>query len=228
MISVLGFIVNLIGIFVFQHGGDHGHSHGGSSHGHSHGCSGHGHDDHGHSHDNHGHSHGGDGGSKIFEGIFLHILADTMGSVGVIISSLLIRFFGWHIADPICSMIIALLISLSVIPLLRDSGGILMQRQPKSLDKKLPDLYRRIQQIPGVVSVQSPHFWTLSSDRFCGGIKIEVSFNCDPRYVTQTVRQMLLQVILKSNILFLILLKFFFYKRLAFRMRTFKSIFHPV
>lgn len=198
LISVLGFIVNLIGIFVFQHGGDHGHSHGGSSHGHSHGGSSHGHshsdDDHGHSHDHHGHSHGGESGSKIFEGIFLHILADTMGSVGVIISSLLIRFFGWHIADPICSMIIALLITLSVIPLLRDSAGILMQRQPKKLDKKLPDVYRRIQQIPGVVSVQSPHFWTLSSDRYCGGIKIEVSFNCDPRYVTQTVKSMLSQI----------------------------------
>lgn len=149
LISVLGFIVNLIGIFVFQHGGDHGHSHGGGSHGHSHdnflSSHGHSHDSHGHSHDHHGHSHEShDSGNKIFEGIFLHILADTMGSVGVIISSLLIRFFGWHIADPICSMIIAFLISLSVIPLLRDSAGILMQRQPKKLDKKLPDVYRRV------------------------------------------------------------------------------------
>ena len=36
LISVLGFIVNLIGVFVFQHGGAHGHSHG-DDHGHSHG-----------------------------------------------------------------------------------------------------------------------------------------------------------------------------------------------
>ncbi|RNA01757.1 zinc transporter 7 [Brachionus plicatilis] len=190
VVSVLGFIVNLIGIFVFKHGGDHGHSHGGSSHGHSHGCS-----SHGHSHENHGHSHETESGSKIFEGIFLHILADTMGSVGVIISSLLIRFFDWHIADPICSIIIALLIVLSVIPLLRDTGGILMQRQPKKLDKKLPDIYKQIQDIPGVLSVQAPHFWTLSSDKFCGGIKIEVSFNCDPRYVSLKTRSLLTQVI---------------------------------
>merc|ERR1711970_861546 len=53
-VSVLGFIVNLVGIFVFAHGGAHGHSHGGGGgHGHSHG-GGH---SHGHSHD-HGHSHG--------------------------------------------------------------------------------------------------------------------------------------------------------------------------
>lgn len=203
VVSVLGFVVNIIGIFVFQHGGDsHGHSHGGISHGsHSHGSHshdhGHSHDaaSHGHSHENkdHGHSHGG-GGNKIFEGIFLHILADTLGSVGVIISSLLIRFFGWNIADPICSIIIAFLITISVIPLLRDSIGILMQRQPKQLDHKLPDVYRRITQIPGVLSVQSPHFWTLSSEKFTGGIKIEVSFNCDPRMVSNHARQYFSQI----------------------------------
>ena len=73
VVSVLGFLVNLVGIFVFQHGGaGHGHSHDGG---------------HGHSHDGgHGHSHGGGGGgrSQIMQGVFLHILADTLGSVGVI------------------------------------------------------------------------------------------------------------------------------------------------
>ena len=43
-------------------------------------------------------------------GIFLHILADTLGSVGVIISSTLIYLFDWMLADPICSMFIAVLI----------------------------------------------------------------------------------------------------------------------
>lgn len=45
-----------------------------------------------------------------FAGIFLHILADTLGSVGVIISSTLIYLFDWMLADPICSMFIAVLI----------------------------------------------------------------------------------------------------------------------
>lgn len=76
-----------------------------------------------------------------------------------------------------------------------------MQRQPKKLDKKLPDIYNQIQEIPGVLSVQSPHFWTLSSDKFCGGIKIEVSFNCDPRYVSQKTRSLLTQVYFLEKIL---------------------------
>ncbi|KAK7100994.1 hypothetical protein V1264_023848 [Littorina saxatilis] len=158
LVSVLGFLVNLVGIFAFQHGhshgggGDHGHSHsfgGGSSHGHSHGVGlgnskekdshghshgggnshKHSHDDHGHSH-GHGHGHGHDhseekseiqlaqehgakaANKQIMQGVFLHILADTLGSVGVIISSILIYYFGWMIADPICSMFIATLIAM--------------------------------------------------------------------------------------------------------------------
>lgn len=47
----------------------------------------------------------------LFSGVFLHILADTLGSVGVIISSILIYYFNWMIADPICSMFIATLIA---------------------------------------------------------------------------------------------------------------------
>jgi hypothetical protein len=72
--------------------GSHGHSHGG----------------HGHSHGDHGHSHGagehGDGDgvhnarakkrNHIMDGVFLHVLADTLGSVGVIISTICMEQFG--------------------------------------------------------------------------------------------------------------------------------------
>ena len=49
--------------------------------------------------------------------MFLHILADTLGSVGVIVSSILIYMFGWMIADPICSMFIAVLIAMRFLSL---------------------------------------------------------------------------------------------------------------
>merc|ERR1712117_950817 len=64
VVSVLGFIVNLVGIFIFQHGGaGHGHSHGGGGgHGHSHGGGG-----------GHGHSHEIGADSQIMKGVFLHI-----------------------------------------------------------------------------------------------------------------------------------------------------------
>ena len=47
-------------------------------------------------------------------GVSLHILADTVGSVGVIISTLLIRYYGWTGFDLIASLFIAVLIAASV------------------------------------------------------------------------------------------------------------------
>jgi len=170
VVSVLGFLVNLVGIFVFQHGGNHGHSHGGG--------------DHGHSHDG-GHSHGGkgEGRSQIMQGVFLHILADTLGSAGVILSAILMWAFGWFIADPICSIFIAVLIALSVWALLADSVAILMQRTPKQLDHQLADCYQRVMQLEGVQGVHEQHFWTLCSNYYCGGLKLEVLPNADAKYI---------------------------------------------
>jgi zinc transporter 5/7 len=54
--------------------------------------------------------------------VFLHVLADTLGSVGVIISSILVEWFGWYITDPLCSLMISVLIFLSVFPLIHESG----------------------------------------------------------------------------------------------------------
>lgn len=170
VVSVLGLLVNLIGIYAFQHGHGHGHSHG-----------------HNHSHNSHGHSHDSNefsaGNSQIMKGVFLHILADTLGSVGVIISAILMQMFGWMIADPICSMFIALLIALSVLTLIKESVLILMQRQPSSLDNVLPQCYQKVMQLSGVYSVQEPHFWTLCSEIYVGALKLEVAKTVDPKYV---------------------------------------------
>lgn len=204
--------MNLVGIYAFQHG--HGHSHGGGGHGHSHSSNSHdhhsdlllnnhghshnNHDDHGHSHGGHGHSHNhtepsppppsSGGSSQIMRGVFLHILADTLGSVGVIISAVLMHLFGWMRADPICSMFIAILIALSVLGLIKESAQVLMMRQPQDLDYPLSQCYQKVTGLAGVYSVQEPHFWTLCSDVHVGAIKLEVSENADAKYVTKQAR----------------------------------------
>ncbi|KAM6945500.1 zinc transporter 7 [Aplochiton taeniatus] len=211
-VSIAGLLVNLVGIFVFQHGG-HGHSHGGDGgHGHSHslfnGSTGHSHGGHGHSHGGHshdhvsnsdhghGHSHNdphchdefmhipGKGSSKqIIDGVFLHIVADTLGSIGVIISALLMQNYDLMIADPICSMLISILIGVSVVPLLRQSIGILMQRTPPSLDNTLPECYQKVQQLQGVYNLQEPHFWTLCTDVYIGTLKLLIAPEADARWI---------------------------------------------
>lgn len=147
---------------------------------------------HGHSHDsgmNHGHSHTIDmHNSQIMKGVFLHILADTLGSVGVIVSACLMHMFGWMIADPICSMFIGILIALSVLSLIKESVLVLMQRTPVVLDHALPGCYQKVMGLAGVYSVQEPHFWTLCSNFYVGAIKLEVSKNVDPKYVITHTR----------------------------------------
>ncbi|XP_062991737.1 zinc transporter 7 isoform X2 [Elgaria multicarinata webbii] len=228
-VSILGFLVNLIGIFVFQHGG-HGHSHGSGhehshslfngalSHGHSHGGQSHSHGGHGHSHDSkqghdhsHDHSHGqgqspgychddhpiemsGGSSKQILEGVFLHIVADTLGSIGVIISALLMQNYGLMIADPICSMLIALLIGVSVVPLLRESIGILMQRTPPALESALPQCYQRVQQLQGVYSLHDPHFWTLCTDVYIGTLKLFVAPDADAKWILSQTHNIFTQV----------------------------------
>ncbi|EEB14912.1 Metal tolerance protein C2, putative [Pediculus humanus corporis] len=154
VVSVLGFLVNLIGIYAFQHG--HSHS------------------------------------------VFLHILADTLGSVGVIVSSLLMQYFGWMIADPICSIFIAILITASIYPLIKDSYMILMQRQPVSLDHVLPQCYNKVMQLAGVYSVQEPHFWTLCSNTYVGGIKLEVSKSADHKYIIRHTHMIFAEIGIKQ------------------------------
>ncbi|KAF9434797.1 putative zinc transporter msc2 [Entomortierella beljakovae] len=160
LVSFLGFVVNMVGIFAFNHGHAHGHSHG-HSHGHDHG--------HGHGHD-HGHGH-----NANMQGVFLHIMADTLGSVGVIISTLLIDWFGWTGFDPIASMFIAILIFLSVIPLIKDSAAVLMLEVP---DEKLGSIEHALQQvsnIPGVASYSCARFWPNSPESMIGTIHIQVA-----------------------------------------------------
>uniref|UniRef100_A0A673NGE1 Zinc transporter n=1 Tax=Sinocyclocheilus rhinocerous TaxID=307959 RepID=A0A673NGE1_9TELE len=187
-VSVGGLLVNLVGICAFSHAHSHGASKGSCS-GHDHGHSHHG---HGHS-QGHGHSHGSAGGgmNANMRGVFLHVLADTLGSVGVIISTILIRQFGWLIADPICSLFIATLIFLSVIPLLKDACEVLLLRMPPQHEKELNFALEKIQKIEGVLSYRDPHFWRHSAGVIAGTIHLQLMSNVVEQRVIQQVSAVL-------------------------------------
>ncbi|GME83567.1 unnamed protein product [Ambrosiozyma monospora] len=95
-------------------------------------------------------------------GIFLHILADTLGSVGVILSTIIVKFTGWKLIDPITSVLIALLILVSAIPLLKSSASnLLLGLKPKN-EQQLRDVLNDVLKIPGVKSYTTPRFWPVS------------------------------------------------------------------
>lgn len=109
------------------------------------------------------------------EGIFLHVLADTMGSVGVVISTLLIKYKGWLIADPICSVFISIMIVASVLPLLRNSAEILLQRVPRSHEKDLKVALDDVVKIKGVIGVHDVHLWNLTNTDIVGTFHLCIS-----------------------------------------------------
>ena len=91
--------------------------------------------------------------------IFLHVLADTLGSVGVIISTLLIRHFNWSGFDPLASILIAILILASTIPFLGTTATSLLLINSYDQEYALRDMLGEIAVVPGVNKIEGVRIW---------------------------------------------------------------------
>ncbi|TYI75134.1 hypothetical protein E1A91_D07G254000v1 [Gossypium mustelinum] len=125
------------------------------------------------------------------EGIFLHVLADTMGSVGVVMSTLLIKYKGWLVADPACSIFISVLIISSVIPLLRNSSEILLQRVPRAQELVLKKAISDITNMKGVCRVQNLHVWSFTNTDIVGTVHLHISAETDKAAMKSQVSHIL-------------------------------------
>lgn len=92
---------------------------------------------------------------------YLHILGDTLGSVGTIAAAGIILATGWVLADPLISFGIAALILVSAVRLVSESVDILLEATPRHVS--LPDLGRAIGAVAGVADVHDLHVWTVSN-----------------------------------------------------------------
>jgi len=121
---------------------------------------------HGHSHGGHNHSHSDSSSKKHINvrAAFIHVLGDLLQSIGVLISSLLIKFFGpsFKVADPICTLIFAVIVVLTTLTVLRDTLSILLEGSPA--DVKYDDVHQDLSNIGDVISVHSLHIWSLTAD----------------------------------------------------------------
>ena len=113
------------------------------------------------------------------EGAFQHVLADLLGSVGVVVSSLLIIFLGWHVADPIISVVIGLLILVSSWGLVTSVIHVLLEGTPESID--VYKLCSDIEDLEGVTLVHDVHAWTITSqiDAFTAHVLIDPTYAGD-------------------------------------------------
>jgi cobalt-zinc-cadmium efflux system protein len=90
-----------------------------------------------------------------------HVIADLLGSLGVIAAALIILVTGWDYADPIVSILIGLLILASSWTILRDTTQILLEGAPPGVD--VAEVGNAMAGVPGVVEVHDLHVWMITS-----------------------------------------------------------------
>lgn len=93
-------------------------------------------------------------------GAYLHVLSDLLGSVGVVIAAVVIRYTGWLAADPIASFVTTVLIIRGAWTLVKESVDILLEGAPKHID--LSAVRTQLEAIPGIESVHDLHVWSVN------------------------------------------------------------------
>ncbi len=103
----------------------------------------------------------GQKGDLNIRGAFLHMAADTMVSLGVVVAGLVIMLTQANWIDPVVSLVIAVVIFIGTWQLLKDSLGLAVDAVPKGIDPG--DVIEKLQALPGVESAHHLHIWALST-----------------------------------------------------------------
>lgn len=92
---------------------------------------------------------------------YLHVLGDALGSVGAIVAGLVMMIFGWYIADPIISVLVALLILRGAWGIIKHTVHVLMEGTPITVNPA--EVKEVLENIEGVINVHDLHIWTITS-----------------------------------------------------------------
>lgn len=95
------------------------------------------------------------------KGAYLHMAADTLVSVGVLVAGIVISRTDWYIIDPIIGLIVAVVILISTWNLLHDSLRLTLDGVPTSIDSQ--KVVKAIRALPGVDDVHHIHIWAIST-----------------------------------------------------------------
>jgi cobalt-zinc-cadmium efflux system protein len=95
------------------------------------------------------------------EAAFRHVIADLLGSLGVVVAAVVILATGWLQADAVVSIFIGILVLASSWSILRDATTILLEGAPRGIETR--DVGRLLAGAPGVVEVHDLHVWTITA-----------------------------------------------------------------
>ena len=131
--------------------------------------------------------HGGDRHDLNLRGALLHVLGDLLGSVAAVGAAVVILTTGWMLADPLLSIVVALLVAVAAINLLRQAGRILLEAAPTGID--LAQLAARLpRQVPGLVDVHHLHVWSLAPHEVLLTCHARIEPSADPDVVRAALR----------------------------------------
>ncbi|HEY6630153.1 MAG TPA: cation diffusion facilitator family transporter [Rhizobiaceae bacterium] len=108
--------------------------------------------------------HGGDRENLNMRGAILHVLGDLLGSVAALVAAAVIIFTGWMPIDPILSALVAVLLFRSAWSLVRESGNLLLEGVPASMDRDgiANDIAANV---AGVREIHHMHVWSMDGTR---------------------------------------------------------------
>jgi solute carrier family 30 (zinc transporter), member 1 len=122
------------------------------------------------------HSHG----DLNMRGVFLHVMGDALGNIGVIASALFIWLtsYEWkYYTDPAISLVITIIILASAVPLCKAASRILLQAVPTGMN--VDDIKADIEDLPQVISVHHIHIWQLNNTKHIASLHVQV--DCEIR-----------------------------------------------
>nr|AAR83910.1 heavy metal transporter MTP1 [Brassica juncea] len=199
-----GLLVNIVMAVLLGHDHGHGHGHGHGHDHHSHGVTvtthHHGHD-HGHTHgeDKHHHAHGhGDVTEQLLDksekrkrninvqGAYLHVLGDSIQSVGVMIGGAVIWYKPeWKIVDLICTLVFSVIVLGTTINMIRSILEVLMESTPREIDATKPE--KGLLEMDEVVAVHELHIWAITVGKVLLACHVNITPEADADMVLNKV-----------------------------------------
>ncbi|KDQ04639.1 cation diffusion facilitator family transporter [Rhodococcus sp. GOMB7] len=125
-------------------------------------------------------------------GAYLEVMADMVGSIGVLVSGLVTLAFGWRYADPVIGVAIGLFVLPRAFNLGRHAVRILLQQAPDRID--VTSIIEKINALPGVVDAHDLHVWTLTSGMEVASVHVTAVSDADPTTVLAATRTLLAEV----------------------------------
>jgi len=132
---------------------------------------------------------GGRSDSLNVRGAWLHVLSDTLASVGVILAGAGIWAFGWVWLDPTVSVVVSILVLFSAWHLIREALDVLMETVPSHLDPE--EIRDALLGVTGVSSVHCLHVWTIGSSEVSLSSHLVIDPARDGEQIVSGVRQAL-------------------------------------